>query len=159
NRMAHDFLEDIPKINRWAAASQTDPTAPLPELTSPRSWELVNQIQLRNAQSTVARESSRAFADRVKALGGLSPELAGQFTPFIGRIPTPEVLDRLAGAEVQARSQQREAMTEPLKPGEKRQVKIGGVTYTAQGEKPVSEVQLDLEQQKIDLRKQEMELR
>jgi len=152
-KSAHDFMDDFPKVNAWAQ----NPDQPIPtDLKSPKSMELIDQVMLRRSQSIVLKDSTKAFADRVKALNGVSPELAGAFAPYIGRIPTPEILDRLSTAEVQADELKRLRMEQPLAPGERRTTKEGGITTTQTGAKLETPEEMALKTRALDLRGQQI---
>lgn len=152
-KMMHDYMEDFPKVNAWA----DDPEQPIPkDLQSPKSMELIDQIRLRHSQSIVARDSTKAFAERVKKLNEISPELAGPFAPAIGRIPNDEILSRLAVAEGQAADLQRQRLTQPVAPGERVTAKIGGVTTTITGAKLETPEAMALKTRSLDLREQQL---
>lgn len=155
-KMTHDYMDDFPRVNAWAA----DPEQPVPtDLKSPKSMELIDQIKLRHSQSIVAKDSTRAFAERVKNLNVVSPELAGKFAPMIGRIPTSDALYELSLAETQAEQIKGKRLQEPVAPGERVTAKVGGVTVTKTGEKVVPDSVKALEERKVQLREDELALR
>lgn len=69
NKMLHDALDDMPSINRW----MMDPSQPAPtDLKSPKSLEVVSQLQDQYSKSSAGRQLSEAQTAYWKKIEALS---------------------------------------------------------------------------------------